>query len=174
MNFDQIISLRYSVRKYADRQVDDEAIKKLLLTAQFAPSAVNYQPVRIIVVQEEQGLKNLAKATKFYSAPLGIIVCADKDVAWTRECDGKNHCDIDASIITDHMMLKATELGLGSVWICRFDPIIVREEFNIPPNWEPVNILALGYPAEDSQPSSKHASRRALEEFVFWETVNNT
>ena len=39
---------------------------------------------------------------------------------------------IDASILTDHMMLEATELGLGSVWICFFKPDVLREEFSLP------------------------------------------
>ena len=46
------------------------------------------------------------------------------------------------------MMLEATELGLGSVWICYFKPDVIKEEFNLPDNLEPVNILAIGYSDE--------------------------
>ena len=63
---------------------------------------------------------------------LAIIVCADHDKAWTRAFDGKKTTDIDASILTDHMMLQAQELGLGTVWICKFDPEIIREGFKLP------------------------------------------
>lgn len=51
---------------------------------------------------------------------MAIIVCSDTSKSWKRPFDGKNTSDIDASIIPDHMMLQATELGLGSVWICYF------------------------------------------------------
>ena len=56
--------------------------------------------------------------------------------------------DIDASILTDHMMLAATEQGLGSVWICYFKPDVIKKEFDLPDNLEPVNILAIGYTNE--------------------------
>ena len=59
----------------------------------------------------------VGKAANIYGAPLAVIVCADHERNWTRPFDGKQSGDIDASILTDHMMLEATELGLGSVWI---------------------------------------------------------
>ena len=169
MELNQILEQRYSVRKYADRKVETEKLEQILAAAKYAPSAVNNQPVRLIVVTEQTGLDVLGKATRFYDAPLAIIVCADKDVAWTRASDGKNHADIDASIMTDYMMLKATELGLGSLWICWFDTDVVRKEFNIPDNWEPINILALGYTADDCTPSKRHGERREQREYVFYE-----
>ena len=53
--------------------------------------------------------------------------------------------DIDAAILTDHMMLEATELGLGTVWVCYFQPDVIRKEFDLPDNLEPINILVIGY-----------------------------
>ena len=73
--------------------------------------------------------------------------------AWTRPFDNKQTTDIDASILTDHMMLQATELGLGTVWVCFFKPDVIKKEFQLPDNLEPINILAIGYGkgiAEDS------------------------
>lgn len=67
--------------------------------------------------------------------------------------------DIDASIITDHMMLTATEQGLGSVWICYFKPDILKNEFNLPEELEPINILALGYTNEEAD-AGRHDSQR--------------
>ncbi len=171
MELDQVIKERYSVRQYSPKKVEREKLDELLRISQMAPTAANRQPVRVIVVQEEQGLDKVAKAARVYRAPLVLIVCADRDAAWVREFDHKNHLDIDASILTDHMMLKATDLGLGSVWICRFDPEVIRAEFRLPASWEPVNLLALGYPAAESAPSKMHTDRRKLEEYVYYETV---
>ena len=56
--------------------------------------------------------------------------------------------DIDATILTDHMMLEATELGLDSVWICYFEPDILKKEFALPDTLEQINILAIGYADE--------------------------
>ena len=63
-----------------------------------------------------------------------VIVCADHGKAWVRPFDKKQTTDIDASILTDHMMLQATELGLGSVWICYFKPDVIRRESGRPDN----------------------------------------
>lgn len=58
------------------------------------------------------------------------------------------------------MMLEATELGLGSVWICYFNPDILKEELNLPENLEPVNILALGYSEEPDASAKRHKDMR--------------
>ena len=62
-------------------------------------------------------------------------------------------------------MLKATELGLGSVWICYFKPDVLKSEFNIPDGLEAVNILAVGYSAETSAPAK---NRKDMAEFAFF------
>lgn len=98
-----------------------------------------------------------------------IVVCADKTKAWKRPFDGKITTDIDASILTDHMMLEATELGLGSVWICYFKPDILKEELNLPENLEPVNILALGYSDELDASAKRHKDMRiGMDELVSY------
>lgn len=92
---------------------------------------------------------------------LVIIVCSDRNTTWTRPFDGKKLTDIDASIITDHMMMEATDLGLGSVWICYFKPDVLKKEFVIPEGLEPVNILAIGYAdtAKEPAPSPERHGR---------------
>ena len=83
--------------------------------------------------------------------------------------------DIDASIITDHMMMEATYLGLGSVWVCYFKPDILKAEFKIPDNLEPVNILVLGYAdtsREKALSADRHAKmRNALSAMVSFEKL---
>lgn len=98
-----------------------------------------------MVVQSKEGMERLARCTRDFGALTAVIVCADTSEAWTRKYDGKNISDIDASIVTDHMMLAAASLGLDTLWICMFKPEAVREEFALPANVEPVNILLIGY-----------------------------
>lgn len=172
MTFLNIAKSRYSVRNYSNQKVEQEKIDKIIESAHVAPTAANLQPVRLIVVTETNGLNSISKATNIYNAPMAIIVCSDTSKSWKRPFDGKNTSDIDASIITDHMMLQATELGLGSVWICYFKPDIIRKEFRLPETLEPVNILAVGYSAETPADSERHTSmRKPLKELVSYETL---
>ena len=156
----EIAKKRFSVRDYTDQKVEPEKLNKILEAAHVAPTAANLQPVHLIVAQSDGALAKVSKAANIYGAPLAIIVCADHNKAWVRPFDKKQTCDIDASILTDHMMLQASDLGLGSVWICYFKPDILREEFCIPKNLEPVNILAVGYSEETPQSSDRHEETR--------------
>ena len=171
MTFLELARRRYSVRDFRADAVEKEKLQAILEAGRVAPTAANHQPQRLIVVQSAQGREKLAKAAKVFSAPLAIIVCADRQEAWVRPFDGKNTVDIDSSIVTDHMMLQAAELGLGSLWVCYFKPDVLREEFAIPPGWEPVNILAIGYAnGEAASADRHHATRKPLAETVFFET----
>ena len=160
MDFIEIAKMRYSVRNYQDKKVEDEKLQKILEAAHVAPTAANLQPVRLIIVQSQEGLGKIGKGANLYGAPLAIIVCADHSKAWVRPFDKKHTGDIDASILTDHMMLQATELGLGSVWICYFKPDVIRKEFGLPDELEPVNILAIGYSDEKAADPERHSQTR--------------
>lgn len=160
MEFLNLAKQRYSVRDYEKREVEEEKLQKILEAGRIAPTGANRQPQRFIVVRSEEGLSKLKGSANVYGAPLAIIVCADHSATWKRSYDRKDIADIDASIVTDHMMLEATELGLGSVWICHFNPEKLRINFNIPENIEPVNILALGYAAEEAASPDRHDTLR--------------
>lgn len=172
MNFLEIAKSRYSVRSYSDKKVEQEKLDKILYAAHVAPTAANLQPVRLIAVQSDEGLNKIGKAANIYGAPLAIIVCSEHNKAWTRPFDGKQTVDIDASILTDHMMLEATELGLGTVWICYFKADIIKREFDLPNNIEPINILAVGYSNEPPTNPERHSTQRIpLTELVHYEKL---
>ncbi|MDE6150044.1 MAG: nitroreductase family protein, partial [Ruminococcus sp.] len=126
MSFSQLIQKRYSVRNYTTQQVEEEKLNAILEAGRLAPTAANLQPVKVIVVKSCEAMTKIKKAANIYNAPLALIVCADHKTAWTRPFDEKQTTDIDATIITDHMMIQATELGLGSVWICYFKPDVLK------------------------------------------------
>ncbi len=169
MDFIKLAEQRYSVRKYDERAVEAEKLMSILEAGRIAPTAANLQPVRVIAVRDKENLSKIGKAANIYGAPLALIVLADRSTAWTRPFDGKQTTDIDASIVTDYMMLEAASLGLGSVWICYFKPDILRSEFDIPESLEPVNILAVGYAKDGIQPP--HKDRITLDEFVRYEKL---
>lgn len=172
MNFLDNAKKRYSVRSYKSQKVEQEKLDLILEAARVAPTAANLQPVRLIVVQEKEGLAKIEKAANIYNAPLAVIVCADHSTAWTRPFDKKQTGDIDASILTDHMMLQASELGLGTVWVCYFKPDILSQEFNLPANPEPVNILVIGYADEEPADPDRHGKTRIpLDTLVAYEKI---
>ncbi|MDD5953097.1 MAG: nitroreductase family protein [Oscillospiraceae bacterium] len=160
MTFLDLAKKRYSCRSYSDRPVEPEVLKQILSAAHVAPTGANRQPQRLIVVQTKEAMEQLGKAANLHGAPMAIVVCADRDVVWTRECDHKQITDIDATIVTDHMMLAAADLGVDSVWICAFDPTIVRTAFQIPDHWDIVNILALGYGNGPVKSPDRHDTER--------------
>lgn len=171
MSFLELARRRFAVRKFEARKVEEEKLLQILEAGRIAPTAANKQPQRIVVVREEAGFEKLKKAANIYEAPLALIVCADHGGVWKRPFDGKVTVDIDASIVTDHMMMEATELGLGTLWICYFKPDVLRKEFNIPDHVEPVNILAVGYNAGPiSSPDRHNEARKPMSQTVFYES----
>ena len=172
MNFITIAKQRCSIRSYTGTKVEPEKLEKILEAAHVAPTAANLQPVRLIVVQSEEGLAKIGQACNIYGAPLAVIVCTDHDKAWVRPFDKKQTGDIDASILTDHMMLQATELGLGTVWVCYFKPDVLKKEFALPANLEAVNILAIGYADEEPASPDRHDQTRIpVSHLVSYDTL---
>lgn len=170
MDFLQLAKRRYACRKYTDRKVEREQLMQILEAGRVAPTGANRQPQRIVVVESKEGMERLARCTRDFGAPLAFIICADTTEVWRRKYDGKEISDIDASIVTDHMMLEAASLGLDSLWICMFKPEAVREEFGLPEDIVPVNILLVGYgDGEPASPDRHDEMRKPLEETIFWE-----
>lgn len=168
MDFLDLAKRRYSVRSYDGRPVEHKKVERILEAARVAPTAANQQPIRLLVVDDLEGMSKLGLASATYGAPLAIIVCSSHDQAWIRPSDAKSTTDIDAAIVTDHMMMEATDLGLGTVWICWFDPELVVEQFGIPEGLEPINILAIGYGNTPARPASRHATERiGIDELVL-------
>ncbi len=165
MEFSELISKRYSVRAYRPDLVEDEKLEKVLEAARLAPTACNNQPFWFVVVHTEgrkDDLKRIYKAVWFSDAPIVICGCAVTSEGWVRSYDGKNHCDLDVAIAMDHLILAATELGLGTCWIAAFDPAAAKEVLGLPEGVEPVIFTPLGYPAD----APREKSRKALSEIV--------
>ncbi|MBQ9083639.1 MAG: nitroreductase family protein, partial [Clostridia bacterium] len=81
--------------------------------------------------------------------------------------DGADSGVVDASIVTTHMMLAAEALGVGSCWVMHFNPAVVRSEFALADELEPVALLPMGYPAAEAAPIAMHFERKPLIELVM-------
>ena len=169
MNFLDLVTNQYSVRDFSSKPIEKEKIEYVLEAARLAPSAVNYQPLYFIVIQEEKGKEYLHTCYNrewFKTAPLYILICGNHDQSWKRK-DGKDFCDIDAAIAIEHIYLAAAEQGLGSCWVCNFDAEKCSELVELPAHVEPIAILPLGYENENAEKGLK--KRKELQEIVRWE-----
>lgn len=168
MSFREIAQSRYSVRKFKDKSVEKEKILQVLDVARIAPSAVNYQPWHFIILTDKNMISKVAEvysAKWLQRAPVIIVACGDHSQSWKRK-DSKDHCDIDLAIAIDHITLAATDLGLGTCWVCAFDAQRCHEILELPENLETVALLTLGYPLDDGKPEK---NRKSLKEIVSWE-----
>ncbi len=169
MSFTELAERRYSVRKFKNEKLSKEVLEKILHAGHIAPTGCNYQPQRIYVLESDSAIEALKRCTKcHFNAPAAMLVCYNKDECWRRKYDGKSCGVADACIVNTHMMLAATELGVGSCWVMHFDPAAMVREFDIPENIIPVALLVLGYPADDAAPLDMHSSYRPIEETVIY------
>jgi len=168
MEFSELISKRYSVRAYRPDKVEEDKLNRILVAARLAPTACNLQPFQILVAHtagRENEFLRIYPRDWFVQAPLILCVCGLPASAWVRK-DGRNYFETDAAIAMDHMILAATEEGLGTCWIAAFDAAAAREVLRIPENVEPLLFTPLGYAA--GQPSAKE--RKPLSVLVRYET----
>jgi nitroreductase len=150
MDFSETINKRYSARVYRPNAVEAEKLNAVLEAARLAPTAANRQPFKIMVVHtrgREEELRRVYPAPWFTQAPILICICTTPAKAWLRR-DRKNYADVDAAIAMDHLVLAATEQGLGTCWVAAFDPVAARKVLGLPADVEPVAFTPLGYAAD--------------------------
>lgn len=167
MDFSALIKKRYSVRAYRPDPVEKEKLEQVLEAARLAPTAANRQPFRMVVVHTEgrqAEMRRLYDRDWFVEAPILICVCAMKSEAWVSR-GGMNYVYVDVAIAMDHIILAATDLGLGTCWVGAFDKDEARQALNLPDDLEPVVMTPLGYSADQPEPRE----RRPLSDLVFFE-----
>lgn len=171
-SFLELAKNRYSCRKYLDKPIEKEKLEYVLEAGRVAPSAVNFQPWKFIVVQETSNLKKIHEVYHrewINSSPCVFVVCGDTSKSWKRKEDGKDHLDLDIGITVDHITLAATEQGLATCWVCNFFVEQCKTLLKLPKNLEPVVLLPIGYPAGAADSERHDSKRKPLDEIVQWE-----
>lgn len=165
----QTIATRYSCRNYSVQEPTDEQLTALLEAARLAPSACNRQPWRFMVVRQghaaAQAIAQSNPKPMMSQAPAFIVAFGVEDEAWVRPADGHNHVDIDVAIAVEHICLAATALGLGTCWVCNFDPAKLAADLKTDPCLRPIAIIPVGYPAEPGDMPQK--KRKSLDEIII-------
>ena len=167
-SFINLAKERYSVRGYKPLPIPPEKLEHILEAGRDAPTACNSQPQRIKIITDPADLAKLDQCTPYrFGAPAVLLVCYDSTVCWKRGFDGHLSGDVDASIVTTHLMLAAWEQGLGSCWVMYFDPAKTSKLLALPENIVPVAMLPLGYPSDSAKPSKNHTNRLALKDMLL-------
>ena len=170
MEFEALISERYSVRNFIPEHLPQTVIDSILAAGHKAPTGCNYQPQRILVLNTDEAIAKLKGCTKcHFDAPTAFLVCHNKEESWERKYDGARSSPVDAAIVATHMMLAAHNEGIGCCWVMHFNPFAMRDAFGIPESIEPVALLVMGYPSSEAKPLALHYESRPMDEVVFYD-----
>lgn len=170
MEFMKLAAQRYSVRKFSDAPVEPEKLSAVLEAGNVAPTAKNLQPQRIYVLSSAEALEKVDSLTRCrFGAPVVLLIAYDADEDWKNPLEEGIHAgQQDASIVATHIMLAATEAGLGTCWVNLFPNSQANEAFDLPESIVPVLLMPIGYAAPDAKPSRLHDERKPLEETVTY------
>ena len=166
----ETIFKRRSVRKYTEKPVSDAQVRQIIRAGMAAPSAKNSREWVFIGLRDPEIYKTFSEvhvnAFAMKTAQAAILVCADL----SKEQDpGQGWWIQDCSAAMENMLLEATDLGLGSLWLGvhpKPDRIACLKEIcKLPEGVEPLGIVALGEPTKE-----RPAIERYLEDQVFLDT----
>lgn len=152
MNTLETINKRRSIRKFTDKEITDGQITALLKAAMLAPTGRNIQEWEFLVIKNKETLKKITTvhpyAGMLAEADAAIIVCGNMEKE-----GAENFWVGDCGAATQNILLAATDMGLGSVWLGVQNSAERTEDieklFALPAHIKPFNIIALGYPAEE-------------------------
>ncbi len=167
--FKQLAEQRFSARKFTDAPITPSDLDYIKQCVQLAPSAVNKQPWKFVVIESEDAKQRIRQTYNrewFSTAPLYILCLKNTSAAWMRRYDNKSHADIDLAIAIEHLCLAATDCGLGTCWVCNYHPDLVEQLFPYE-GFEAVAIIPIGHIATDCPNPEK--SRKELIE--IWESI---
>lgn len=176
MELDFAIKNRRSVRKYRETEIEELAINQMIEAGLLAPSAHNRQPWEVVILRNQQ--QNISSIMKEYSKKHPEDVSISKTAMTIARCkvlllvfcnnfDQLEYNILSIGAMIENMLLKATDLKIGSVWIANVVPIQkeICKHLQIDlQNRKLISAIALGYPLEESKP----IARKSLEETIIY------
>jgi nitroreductase len=155
---------RRSVRKYNGLKLSEAELTLLMQAAMSAPSAGNEQPWEFIVVRNPDLQQKITQihpySSMLFQADTAIIVCGNL----TRQIYKRHYWILDCSAATENILIQATEMGIGSVWLAVYpepDRIEgIKTLFSLPEEVIPLAIVSLGYPDEEKKPANRYKTER--------------
>ena len=165
MDFLELTKKRYSVRAYKSIPVEDEKLEHILEAARIAPTGSNQQAFQLIVVHtkgREEELRSIYDKGWFVQAPIIICACATTSQGQAYD-ESRSYRNV--GIVMDHLILAATNLGLGTCWVGAFNPKATREILGLPDEIKPIVFATVGYPDDKAKPKK----RKSIDELVRYE-----
>ncbi len=164
-----LVETRKSIRSYKRQEVEEEKLDYILEAFRRAPSAKNIQPWKLVIVKNKKRIKDLSIAcnnqTFLAEAPVIIVACAKEEEAYGRMGGFMNSYPIDIALALEHLILAATEKGLGTCWIGAFKEKLVKDILSIPESIRAVALTPVGYTAREGGTRG----RKPLSEIVSYE-----
>jgi nitroreductase len=165
----EAITMRRSVRRYADRAIPQEVLARMCQAMHAAPSACNLQPWHFILVADSQLRQEIARLAHdqawIAGAPIIVVACGLPGQAYRYMGGEHSSVDIDVAIALDHLTLAAAAEGLGTCWIGAFPAADIQRLLGIPAAVKVVAMTPLGYPATaDLQHCLRDEDRKPLVE----------
>ena len=180
-----LLSARKSPRAFTEKPVEPEKLRSILEAARWAPSANNMQPWRFIVAakdrpEDHESMVNLLfEGNRVWAAKAPVLILSVAHVTDKASGKANKFALHDVGLATENLALQATSLGLAAHMMGGFQSDRARAAFNIPAEFEPVAIIAVGYEGgRESLPQPllerelAPRVRKPLSEFVFrnaWE-----
>ena len=152
MEFMDVVAARKSVRGYADKEVEEEKLTQILEAARMAPSWANRQCWSFIVVKEKAKIEELAGRlvnSWLKQAPVVVVACGDPEKSGSH--NKMDYYLVDVAISMEHLVLAATDLGLGTCWIGGFNEAKVKQVLGVPDRIKVVALTPIGYPADEGR-----------------------
>ena len=163
-DFLEVFYKRRSIRKFTAESVSREDLITLLKAGMSGPSGMNAQPWEFVVITEKESLNKIRKNLMFAKmvAPAAICVLGSKRMQNNKA--GDKFWEQDCSAATENILLAATAMGLGAVWI-GIHPVHIFERqvksiLNLPAGVTPFNLIMIGHPAEEREPRTQYDAKR--------------
>jgi nitroreductase len=147
-----VFQRRCSCRAFSPEPLPRETLVELLEAARWAPSGGNLQPWRFVVVRDMSRRLALAYAAHGQAfvaeAPAVVVVCALAEVSARHygERGRELYCLQDTAAAAENLLLRATELGLGSCWVGAFEEEAASRALGLDESWRPVALIPVGWP----------------------------
>lgn len=177
---------RRSIRNFCPDAVSDDAIMEIIRAGTYAPSAINIQPWRFVVIKNRQHIKRLSDKAKelwvemsknaqkpelqrladivsrpgfdvFFNAPLLIMIFAHQEAFMPQ---------VDCAFAAENMMLAAWSMGLGSSWVGLAQPLEkvsgIMKDLEVPEKYRLMGSLVFGYPADEALEAPETERNRSV------------
>jgi nitroreductase len=176
---------RWSPRAFSDQPIEADKLRMLFEAARWAPSSNNEQPWRFIVANKDSEtewnrlLACLVEGNRTWAYRAPVLILSVASLNFEDDSKPNRHAFHDTGMAVENLVLQATALGLSAHQMAGFDVEKARTDLQIPSGYEPVAMIAVGYPGDPALLSDRLRARetqprvrKPVTEFVYsatWE-----